>query len=127
MNGQAMRAELKLLRSSDFDVETYQPEDPRNFEVWIEGAIGTPGEEGSDIFQFAVCTPSWIAAELERSGGVMFGRYRIVVAEWDLALVRTAIANLCNETTGASWDEIGVKLARYGLWQFSDYQPYAPR
>lgn len=117
-------AELKYIRSSDFEVDTVMPDDPEDCSLWIEAGIGTPGDEGGDIFQFEVCTPAWLAREARGNGGVTMGRYRIIVSRWDYHVVRMALDRLCRDTTGKDWEQVATKLARFGLWQFSDYQPY---
>ncbi|WP_353621950.1 Imm8 family immunity protein [Variovorax saccharolyticus] len=56
----SIRAELKGLMCSNFDLRTYAPEVPDNFGFWLEIEIGQSEKNGSEIFQLFICTPKWL-------------------------------------------------------------------
>ncbi len=117
-----MIAELKSLFSSDVDLGAYWPSEPNIFNIWIRAMIGPQGEEASESFDFEVVSAD--SFHFNESNCAMWGRHKIILQHYDLSLVEKKIAELCRRTTGDSWLEIATKLARYGKWEFEDYQPY---
>jgi hypothetical protein len=70
---------------------------------------------------FPVCSPSWVAEQpLEKGFG--FQRHVLLLSRWDGGLVHRAIGDLCRRTEGATWNEVAVKLSRFGQWEFENYQ-----
>lgn len=115
-------AELKALTSTEFEIASEYPEDPACFDVRVDAAIGMVGSEGGDLFAFSVCTPAWLQREA-LAGRVVWGHHRLVVGEWNVDHVRSAIAQLCRRTSGESWQQIAQKLSAFGAWEFDDYTP----
>jgi hypothetical protein len=119
-----MRAELKDLDtpdSPDASLASFSPEDGERFRLQVTASIGVAGEDGADLFDFTVCSPSWLAGE-ELYKGFAFQRHTLLVERWDADLVERAIGDLCRRTEGESWEEIAQKLSRYGYWEFEDYR-----
>jgi hypothetical protein len=119
-----VRAELKDLDTADSpdgDLASFSPEDGEHFALTVTASIGPAGERGAELFDFRVCSPSWLAAgKLQK--GFAFQRHTLLVERWDAELVERAIADLCLRTEGESWDEVAMKLSRYGHWEFEDYR-----
>ena len=120
-----MRAELKTLIGSTEDERAYWPDEEDNFSFFVEATIGPEGEDYSDVFQFQVCTPKWIATKMiNRDFGDygVFGRYMMIVKDYDFEEIKAMIVKLCKETSGSDWAEIASKLSKYGAWEYADYQ-----
>jgi hypothetical protein len=98
-----------------------EPEDRDVFGILVTTYVGAAGEPGADLFEFRVCTPRWLAANVALPKSFAFLRHHLVVAQWDQALVERAIGDLCAHTERADWKEIALKLSRYGQWEFEDY------
>lgn len=116
-----MRAELKSVMSSDIDPSTYFPEKEDSFGVFIQATIGPEGVDSGDVFGFQVCSPKWLASQIEGSG-IMWGRHLIILVEYDFSNITQEISSLCARTFGSNWQEVAAKIARYGQWEFEDYQ-----
>ena len=99
------------------------PEDLRHFAVlvpaFIEGVPDGHRLSGGENFDFLVCSPSWVAAT-GTSDGPTFARY-LLLDEWDPALARRMIEQLCAETEGPDWLSVALKLARFASWEFEGY------
>ncbi len=120
-----MKVELKHLISPDIDERVYWPDEEDNFGFFVQALVGPAGEEGEESFGFQVCTPKWISTNMiNRDFGDygVFGRYLIIVKDYDFDEIKKMVAKLCNDTSGENWQEIAGKLSRYGEWEFSDYQ-----
>jgi len=116
-----MKAEIKDIRLIDFDNWNYYPGDSSNFCLAAEAFIGPQGEKGSEIFSFEICSPRWL--EQNRGHEAHFARHVIILSEYDEAVVKKAVVDLVDGTTGETWSEIAQKLARYMFWEFEDYGP----
>jgi len=83
--------------------------------------IGPKGAVGEESFDINVCTPSWLSREVTNTGFV-WGRHYLVVADYDLARIKTIISSRVTACSGESWKQVGEKLSRIGYWEFEDYQ-----
>jgi hypothetical protein len=122
-----MQAELKALDAADApgsDVRAFHPEDPACFALAVTASIGPVGEDGAELFQFTVCSASWLARQALPKG-FAFQRHTLLLDRWDPDLAERAITDLCRHTHGDTWQEIAEKLSRYGHWEFEDYRPTA--
>lgn len=117
-----MRAELKRLHSPDVDLDSYYPEDPECFGFFVQAMIGIEGKEGDDSFGIEVCTPKWLLKNHSETD-VVFGRHKLIMFDYDIGRIRSAIARYCEYCFGEEWLEIAEKLARIGHWEFEDYRP----
>lgn len=103
------------------------PEDPQDFELLFMALIGDREDETEsrgEWFDFVVCTPRRLERNL-REKPYVFGRYLLVVEEWDEAGIVQAIRNLCATAPVADWDTVADYLLRYGSWEF-DPTPSLP-
>lgn len=85
--------------------------------------IGPEGENGSESFDFNVCTPKWLQQKLPPEEA-LFGRHKLIVLDYNRDRIIRKINHLCDRTLGSNWTEIATRLARYGHWEFEDYQPH---
>jgi hypothetical protein len=117
-----MRAELKALywEAAD-DLSDFAPEDPDRFGIGVTALIGPLGMPGAELFQFTVCTPTWLADQ-EFEQGFRWGASFLFVSRWNENLVRRAFTDLCRRAEGPDWVTITTFLSRYGYWEFSDYR-----
>lgn len=118
----AVRAKLFDLHSPDLlDMDVNYPEDPENFGILVEAAIGEEGANGADLFGFVVCTPRWLENNIPIEG-YLFGRHRVILREYSYPIIWKIIDSLCQRTWGDNWEEVAHKLNRFGGWEFEDYQ-----
>lgn len=115
-----MRAELKKLHSLDFDLETYYPEDDKNFQITLEAEIGVEGVSGADRFEFIIMAGcgAFLGDPERRS---VFGKNRLIVKEYNLKVIYRTIQKLCERTFGDSWEVIATQIAKFGKWEFDGY------
>ena len=100
---------LKLhdIRSADIEPPNL-PEDPFNCCVNIQLSIGSAGDAGSDIFQFDVVTPAWLAENCDPR----WGRGLLVVPMFSWETVRDMVARLLASTPSELWLESAISLSR---------------
>ncbi|MCG6120233.1 MAG: immunity 8 family protein [Blastomonas sp.] len=115
-----MRAELKSLSSVDVDLETYRPHDEA-FCIEVTAEIGPLGEIGAEMFQFRVCSPGWLAKELE-SDAIVSGRHRFFMSQFRYDALEAYVLKRVRQAEGSDWPSVAEKLARWGYWEFEDYQ-----
>jgi hypothetical protein len=119
-----MRAELKLLSSSDADpLEDFAPTGP--FGILVMAMIGPAGQQGHESFDFMLCTPEWFAANFREDFKI--GRHYLFVRAFDYQQLEGFVREYCSSCgEAASWAPLAEKLARLGKWEFEDYVPYRP-
>jgi hypothetical protein len=116
-----IRAHLLHLHSPDaFDLSTFAPEDPTNVGILVQAMIGPEGQEGAESFDFLVCTPNWLQAQISRDGARM-GRHHLIVDAYDFGVVEESIRAICDRAAGPDWQSVASYLGRYGKWEFEDY------
>lgn len=110
--------------SSDIDdLINYIPEIPDNFEVSMSLDIGSEDEIGADIFQVTFCTPKWLeenCGELE----IFIPRFNLIVQKYDYPAFLKKLNEICKMCEGKDWNECGLKLSRYFMWEFEDYEEW---
>ena len=125
-----MRAHLFSLFSADtgaIDLSDYVPDDPEYVGLYVEADVGVEGEEGADSFGFAVRTPRWLADEAAQSAtGYLAARHYLILPRWDFQLLWKAITELCAQAEGPDWESVAARLARYGHWEYEDFQECVP-
>jgi Immunity protein 8 len=66
MTDHEVQASLRRLHSPDaWDLRSFLPTDPLNFGILTQAIIGSSEDGGEDSFDFMLCTPQWISAELQ--------------------------------------------------------------
>jgi hypothetical protein len=115
----SLRADLKMLHSPDLpDPQSDRPPDPQNFRVLIQALIGTVGDEAADTFDFLVCTPAWLAANLTEP---LPAHGHLIVPRYDYATIHAAISRLCEQASGPDWDAVAAQLNRHARWEYADH------
>jgi hypothetical protein len=84
--------------------------------------FGPDGGEGEESFDVLVCTPTWLAREVERMG-LVDGRHHLIVHEFNLERIRSFLVAYASTCAGETWQEVAAKLSRLGKWEFEDYAP----
>lgn len=82
--------------------------------------VGAEGEEGEDIFQFDVCSPDWLARELEACPAI-WGSRLLVLARFDPEAVETQVRKRLRHAVGVDWNSIAQKIGQWATWEFEDY------
>jgi hypothetical protein len=116
------RAQLKGMYTLEMEpFETYLPPALDCFDVCLRAMIGPYGEAGEESFDFKVCTPKWLELECSNEGFVS-GRHRLIVSSFDPAQIENVIRKFVASVSGNSWHEVAIRLARFGYWEFEDYE-----
>jgi len=117
-----MNVELKRVHSPDvYDLESFEPDDAKNFGFLLQVMVGPEGGEGEESFDIEICTPSW----LEENYGlddVVIGRHHMIVQQYSYKKLIQVISDLLKECSGADWNEAANKISRFGMWEFEDYE-----
>ena len=114
---------LKRLHSPDVpDLDSFYPDDEQCFGFLLQAFFGPSGGDGEESFDIIVCTPRWLAREVERTG-IMTGRHHLFVMEYSLGRIRAFLMRYAQACTGETWAEAASKLSRLGHWEFEDYTP----
>jgi len=114
----------------------YRPHDPAHFGVTVQVFIGESTDDLSDSFDVLVCSPSWMAAQVEqgswdrfRSGGLTTIPDSIAVGtgiwfmrQWDAAEFDAALRALCERfSPGPDWGTVAARSGRLIPCEF-DYR-----
>ncbi len=119
----SVRPVLKRLHSPDaHELHTFTPVDRACFGVLVQAMFGPDGGEGEESFDVLVCTPTWLAREVERMG-LVDGRHHLIVHEFNLERIRSFLVAYASTCAGETWQEVAAKLCRLGKWEFEDYAP----
>jgi hypothetical protein len=119
-----MRAEIHHLLTPDIDPDTFVPDDAERFAFLVQVLAGPVGGHGEESFEFTVCTPGWLAEQIQRDGP-MTGRHHVIVNSFDWPALVSFFQRLVAGCTGSDWHEVASKLSRFGHYEFEDYTPDA--
>ena len=103
------------------NLNTYSPEIPRNFCVWLTLTIGSESEEGNNLFQVGICTVTWLSHQLSINNAYIL-RHLILVEKFDFELIKDSIYKIIKIAERSSWEESVQVLCRYFSWEFEDHQ-----
>jgi hypothetical protein len=118
-------SEIKGMHSPDLcALESDNPPDTENCSILIEVSVGPRDAIGEEHFGVVVTTPQWLADHVA-DGDYLFGRHYLIVKRYDFDVVKSALYKQFQGVKGANWPEVAERLARYGRWEFEDYQPSA--
>lgn len=117
-----MKAEVKSITSPDIDdFKNYFPENEISFAFLVQIVIGIKGQNGGDMFNIEVCTPTWLL-ENYNSYDIIFCRHKLIVFEYSIEAILKRITEYCESFEGNEWDEIANKISTIALWEFEDYK-----
>jgi hypothetical protein len=117
-----MRAELKNFFSSDVNIESYWPEDEKNFGFWVSALIGPHNQPGTEIFQILICTPDWLK-EHHTKDKFIWGRNMLIVFSYDIDEIKKFIQQYMENCTAEDWPSLARKISKIGAWEFEEYKP----
>lgn len=105
------------------DPATYVSPTPETDAYHLRMIVGPHDSPGEEFFDVLVCTPLWLASEIDKHGP-QIGRHHLVVGHLDMpkaiAFLRERIEH---RTSASTWHELAEKIGRIGLWEFEDYRP----
>lgn len=122
-----MRAQLKGLDSVDApglgELDAYEPEDAESFALNLNITVGPSDAPGGHVFDMTVCTPLWLARQIESGGepDIVPGRHYLFVKRYDIDKIESFIRVYVEEREFETWDELGEYVGRLGHWEFEDY------
>lgn len=152
-----VRASIKTIltfgegSAADHSPEGYKPPDPEHFGLNAQVLIGTEEDDLSDSFDLTVCTPSWLAAQVDAGswdcfrGGSLRAMPETVVAgaalwfmrRWNPRDFKAAVQAVCDVASpGPDWGVVACRIGRRIPWEsdfrFDDYvnkhygEPFPP-
>ena len=125
MTKQTVRASLRRLYSPDApDLRSFTPSDPSDFGILVQAMIGPTNAEGEESFDFVLCTPHWIARELQTRDH-RWGRATLVVSRYAYETLERAVVALCGRAEGNDWPQVAALLNQSIMWEFEDYRATA--
>ncbi|WP_254409356.1 Imm8 family immunity protein [Streptomyces sp. AC495_CC817] len=118
-----MNAIIRSVYSTDVDVEIYEPDDPRDDGQWIRLLIGPKEGEGEESFDVLVCTPAWLARQIEGDQPTLI-RHTVLMTSLDLRAAILLLEREVARVSGATWNDLLLGLVQIGFWEFQDYREY---
>ena len=70
-----------------------------------------------------ICTPRWLLEHVPKVRYV-FARHYLIVDRYDYDLICACLEKKFYGVAGSTWSDVAERLARYGHWEFEDYQPH---
>lgn len=111
-----IRARLVDLWSPDIDLATFKQSEGEGFGIRVRARIGAEGgiEAGDDteVFEFLLCTPSWLAKERDLSEFLLCSNMAFM-NRLDLEVLRRNVQEVCTELKGYTAEEAIGKMSRY--------------
>lgn len=118
-----MKAELRSIEAPKGEpLDTIRP-DSGSFCIPVYALIGPEGEKGEEIFQFEVCSPNWLALELESNPAIWGGR-RLIMTQYNPESIETQVRKRLRHAVGDDWSSVAQKIGQWATWEFEDYTPY---
>jgi hypothetical protein len=116
-----MNAILRSVFSVDVDdLATWAPTST-SFSLHLRLLIGPDPGAGEESFDITVCNAEWLA-ERASAEGIIDPRHHLVVDSFDWPTLSQYLLRRISACSGASWEEIAEKLARFAYWEFEDYR-----
>ena len=116
-----MEAELRSLATQDGEsLKNIRPDEDA-FRIVVLAEIGSKGSRGADLFDFDVCSPSWLEAELDRNSPLAGGK-RLFMHEFDPDAVDEYVRKRIRHATGATWNDVARKINEWARWEFAEIE-----
>ena len=121
-HGVWMQAELQTIEFQEGEIwhAVVTPGEPFCITVRIE--VGIKGEPGADAFKFEVCSPEYLALELE-SHSAMWGSSRLIMKEFDTVAIEAHVQKRLRHDSDTSWEKVAHRVGQWARWEFADYKP----
>jgi len=99
------------------------PSEPDAFVFAVRLYVGPTEGPGEETFDLTVCSPEWLSAQ-SRKEGFVDGRHHVITNadDFDRRRLRHWLEQRVSSVEGASWPEMGQRLARLAYWEFEDYR-----
>ena len=123
-----MRARLKGMDSVDApglgELDAYTPEDHESFALNLNITVGPADAPGGNNFDMTVCTPLWLARQIDSGGepDIVPGRHFLFVKSYDIDRIESFIRDYVESAEFETWDELGKYVGRLAHWEFEDYE-----
>jgi hypothetical protein len=112
-----MRAELRLIESTDADLSTFAPVEGEPFVLPLQLHVGAAGERGEESFELVVCNMRWIETQLA-DYPLRLVNHTLLVDRWDFHDVERFLTRTINEIEDTSWERVALRVGQIGLWEF---------
>ncbi|WP_298289134.1 Imm8 family immunity protein [Novosphingobium sp.] len=117
-----MTAELRELLTLEHEpLESVRPESAA-FRVSLRALIGPSDSPGEESFDFDVCSPAWLEAELDGQAFIS-GRFLLIARDFDPKCIEEYVRKRISQESGSDWPTVADKIARWSRWEFEDYRP----
>ena len=114
-------AKLKRLFNPGIaDLDAYSPESEDHFSISVWLDVSEEGSEAADMFVLTVCSASWLAKRCKAEGPI-WGRHHLIVARFDMKVIREMLEVTLAACTGDTWPEVASKVGRIAASEFEDY------
>jgi len=87
----------------------------------IRAEIGARGEQGADAFEFEVCSPEWLEAELN-SYPILHGGRRLITKRFNPVEVEEYVRKRLLHASGPDWETVVARLGQWLRWEFENYE-----
>lgn len=116
-----MKAVLRDLLTIEHDeIDAIQPSSP-DFCIWLRALVGPQDLAGEESFDFAVCSPAWLDAQVA-NGQIVDGRFLLIAQTFDPSQIRNFVHTRLAAAVGDDWSAVATKIARWSYWEFEDYK-----
>lgn len=117
-----MNAELRELLTLEHEPLDSVQSGSGAFRVSLRALIGPLGSPGEESFDFDVCSPAWLEAELDRHP-IIGGRFLLITRDFDPKRIEEYVRKRISQASGSDWPTVAGKIARWSQWEFEDYRP----
>lgn len=100
------------------DLDSYTPEDPKNFCIDLHLKFKLENELYEHEFQVSVCTSSYLKKKIDTTEGVFNCRHHLVVQEFDIQKLKIYIENFAKNCSGKTMEAVMYQLTRLAKWEF---------
>ena len=116
-----MIAELRALLTLEHEpIDSVRAESDA-FRISLRALVGSAGSEGEDSFDFDVCSPAWLDAQLD-GDAVVSGRFLLIMRVFDARRIENYVRTRIAQASGDDWPSVAAKIARWSHWEFEDYR-----
>ena len=116
-----MKAKIKNVLCTDVEnLESYQG--TGSYCIGVQISLGLDNQEGADTYSVEVCSAQYLQETYEDS--IINLRHTILMNDFSYPKFIDFIEKTFCTLEGEDWNELALKLSRYGSWEFEDYKGY---